>query len=125
MRIVLNGAAYSAIIEKSMTKKQIVSKFLRWVGKNSQLKAEVENLDAGSKTCESKVFRIVEYTQMGTPWTTVCFEVLPPKTSETDGWYEVIKRKCAGTLTVDQFSEIGVGSCGSIEEFILKLEISG
>jgi len=108
-----------------MTKKQIVSKFLRWVGKNPRLRAEVENLDAGSKTCESKVFRIVEYTQMGTPWTTACFEVLPPKTSETDGWYEVIKRKCAGTLTVDQFSEIGVGACGSVEEFMLKLEISG
>lgn len=108
-----------------MTKKQIVSKFLRWVGKNPRLKAEVESLGAGSKTRGNKVFRIIEYTRAGTPWTTVCFEVLQPKISETDGWYEVIRRKCAGTLAVDQFSEIGVGACGSVEELMLKLEISG
>ena len=90
-----------------------------------RLKAEIENLDSGSKTRGNKVFRIIEYTQAGTSWTTVCFEVLRPKISETDGWYEVIKRKCAGTLAVDQFSEIGVRACGSVEEFMLKLEILG
>lgn len=115
---------YSTTIE-NMTKKQVVSKFMHWIGKNPLLKAEIESLGAGSKTRGNKVFRIIEYTQAGTPWTTVCFEVLPPKISKTDGWYEVIKRKCARTLAVDQFSEIGVGACSSIEEFILKLEISG
>ena len=108
-----------------MNKKQVVSKFMRWIGKNPRLKAEVESLGAGSKTRGNKVFRIIEYTRAGTPWTTVCFEVLQPKISKTDGWYEVIRRKCAGTLAVDQFSEIGVGACGSVEEFMLKLEISG
>ena len=96
-----------------------------WIEKNPRLKAEIESIGTDSKTHAGKVFRIIEYTQAGTPWTTVCFEVLQPKTSETDGWYEVIKRKCAGTLAVDQFSEIGVGACGSVEEFMLKLEIFG
>ena len=107
-----------------MTKKQVVSKLMCWIEKNPRLKAEIESIGTDSKTHAGKVFRIIEYTQAGTPWTTVCFEVLQPKTSETDGWYEVIKRKCTGKLTVDQFSEIGIGTCGSIEEFILKLEIS-
>ena len=108
-----------------MTKKQVVSKLICWIGKNPRLKAEIEIIGAGSKTHAGKVFRIIEYTQAGTPWTTACFEVLPLKTSETDGWYEVIKRKCTGKLTVDQFSEIGIGTCSSVEEFMLKLEISG
>lgn len=108
-----------------MTKKQVVSKFMHWIGKNPRLKAEIESLGVGSKMRGNKVFRIIEYTQAGMPWTTVCFEILPPKISKTDGWYEVIKRKCTGKLTVDQFSEIGIGTCSSIEEFMLKLEISG
>ena len=108
-----------------MTKKQIVSKFLEWTRKKPGLKAEVEKLETRSGRCENKVFRLVEYTRSGAPWTTACVEVFPPKTTETDGWYEVIRRKCAGKLTVDQFSEIGVGACGSVEEFMLKLEISG
>ena len=124
MKTESGGAVYSTTIE-NMTKKQVVSKFMHWIGKNPRLKAEIENLGSGSKTRGNKVFRIIEYTQAGTPWTTVCFEVLPPKISETDGWYEIIKRKCAGTLAVDQFSEIGVGACGSVEEFMLKLEIFG
>lgn len=108
-----------------MTKKQqTVSRFLEWVKKNPNLKAETEIIGV-SKLRRNKIFKLVEYTASGAPWTTVCFEVLQPKTSETDGWYEVIRRKCAGKLTVDQFSEVGVGACGSVEEFMLKLEISG
>jgi len=108
-----------------MTKKQVVSKFLRWIKKNAALRTEIENVGAGPASRRSKVFRLVEYTPSGTPWTTVCFEVLPPKTKDIDGWYEVIKRKCGGKLAVDQFSEIGIGECSSVEEFMLKLEISG
>jgi hypothetical protein len=56
---------------------------------------------------------------------TVCLEIFPKGTAPVDGWYEVIKRKCSGKLNIDQFSEIGIGDCGSIEEFMFKLEVSG
>ena len=108
-----------------MTKKQVVSKFLDWVEKRPGLKAETEKLVAGGTERENKVFKLVEYTPTGAPWTTACFEVFPPNTKDVDGWYDIIRRKCAEKLNVDQFSEIGIGKCSSIEEFMLKLEISG
>lgn len=108
-----------------MTKKQVVSKFLAWAENRPGLKAEVEELGSRSGKCENRVFRLVEYTPSGAPWTTACFEVFPPGTKDVDGWYEVIRRKCAGKLTVDQFSEIGIGKCGSVEEFVLRLEVLG
>ena len=110
--------------KEDMTKKHITSKFLDWVRKNPNLKAEIETV-GGAKTRGSRIFKLVEYTPSGAPWTTVCFEIFPPETKDADGWYEIIKRKCAGKLRVDQFSEIGIGKCGSVEEFMLKLEISG
>lgn len=107
-----------------MTKKQIVSKFLDWVGKRPNLKAGISRLETNGKPSRYLVFSLTEYNG-DLPWTSVCYEVMPPKTGETAGWYEVIKRKCSGELALDQFSQIGIGECSSIEEFLLKLEITG
>ena len=108
-----------------MTKKQVVSKFLSWADRQKLLKLKSEQLDMGHGKCECMEFSITQYTEAGTPWTTVCLEIFPKGTAPADGWYEVIKRKCSGKLNIDQFSEIGIGDCGSIEEFMFKLEISG
>jgi len=106
-----------------MTKKQIVSKFLDWATKKN-LTPEIGYLDRNGKNSGYKIFRLMEYLD-GMPWTTVCFEIFPPGTTEMTGWYSIIKRKCADTLTIDQFSEVGIGKSASIEEFMLKLEIAG
>lgn len=107
-----------------MTKKQVVSKFMDWIDKKKTLKAEIEQFDAGKGKSKHMQFKIMEYTKSGVPWTTICIEFMKPGMTEVDGWYEVIKRKCSGTLNIDQFKEIGIGQCGSIEEFVFKLEIA-
>ena len=104
-----------------MTKKQVVSKFLEWAESRPGLKPEVEDFDADGRVY--RIFRLKQYSN-GVPWTTVCFEIQPAGTSDEDGWYEVVKRKCENRLTVDQFQNVGIGPCCSVEELILKMELA-
>lgn len=106
-----------------MTKKEVVSVFSKWIESTPTLSASVERRSVGKGEAYS-VFKVMESTESGTPWTTVCMDILPGHPALDDGWYDIIKRKCAGELAIDQFSEVGVGECSSPEEFTLKLEIA-
>ena len=105
-----------------MTKKHAVDALMSWLGSRPDLKAAVDDVkvDPGGGM---RVFHIVKLSPHGYNAATVCFEALPLLTTAVDGWYEVMKRKCAGKLAVDQFSEAGIGPCDSVEELVFRLEV--
>ena len=109
-----------------MTRKHAAAKLMEWVKRHPRIRADASKLKTKGGKCESMLFSLVEYSEDGaTPCTTLCYEVLPPGTSEEAGWREIVKRACSGRLTVDQFDSVGLGGCSSVEEFVLKLEIAG